>query len=92
MKAKKANRERLLSGRPKHRLSTDDVWTMLESAQGRCAHCGSLALEERPSRPDGAPLLWEHVGRRIDSLGHVVALINGGTRSVRTTVDYWCWW
>lgn len=86
-KASCANRERLMSGSPDHRLTSDDVWFVLEAARGRCAHCGSLAVENRPSRPDGAPLPWAPVGRRIGSLGHVVARLHGGPN----TVDNLAW-
>jgi hypothetical protein len=68
--AKKANRGRLLSSAPKHRLSGDDVWNVIEAARGRCAHCGSLAVENRPSKPNGAPAAWAQIGRRIGSLEH----------------------
>jgi hypothetical protein len=68
--AKKANRERLLSPRPKHHLSGNDVWNVIEAARGRCAYCGSLAVENRPSQPNGAPAAWAQVGRRIGSLEH----------------------
>ena len=45
-----------------------EVWQVVRSARGRCAHCGSLALEQRP--PTGAPPTddWETVGRRIGVL------------------------
>lgn len=58
-KAKKANSERLMSGRPAERITADDVLAVLESAQGCCTHCGSLAVERRPSGQDGRPLRWE---------------------------------
>ncbi|PZS40765.1 MAG: hypothetical protein DLM62_01115 [Pseudonocardiales bacterium] len=81
-KAKKANGERLMSPAPEHRITAADVATILMTARGRCAHCGSLAVERRPSNPaNGAPLPWEHVGRRIGSLGHVVARFHGGTNT-----------
>jgi len=86
-KAKVANRERLMSGRPEHRLGTEDVWRVLEAAQGRCAGCGSLAVERRPSKPNGAPMPWEHVGRRIGSLGHALARVHGG----QNTADNLAW-
>lgn len=34
MKAKKANRERLISGRPERRLTGYDVWEVIEEARG----------------------------------------------------------
>jgi len=36
---KRANRKRLLSSPPKHRLSRDDVWHVMKSARGRCTDC-----------------------------------------------------
>ena len=40
-----------MSGIPTTTISADDVWAVLVSARGRCAHCGSLAVENRPSKP-----------------------------------------
>lgn len=51
LKAKRANRVRLMSGRPEERITTDDVYGILHAARGRCSHCGSLAVEGRPSGP-----------------------------------------
>jgi hypothetical protein len=76
--AKKANRKRLLSRAPRFRLSGLDVWAVIEAARGRCVHCGSLAVETRPSAPNGAPIAWAHVGRRVGSLEHVCSRISGG--------------
>lgn len=90
-KAKTANRERLMSGRPANVIDTDTVWTVLAAAQGRCLHCGSLALEGRPSKPNGAPLPWESVGRRIGSLAHLVARVNGGANDL-TNLAWSCLW
>ncbi len=78
-KAKVANRPRLMSGAPEVRIAAEEVWEVLRRARGRCRHCGSLALERRPSDPrTGAPRPWEHVGRRIGSLEHVEPRIAGG--------------
>ena len=77
--AKKANRKRLLSDAPATRLTGRDVWAIVEAAQGRCAHCGSLAVESRPSDPiTGAPVKWAQIGRRIGSLEHTQARFHGG--------------
>ena len=77
--AKKANRKRLLSDAPATRLTGRDVWAIVEAAQGRCAHCGSLAVENRPSNPvTGAPMPWAQIGRRIGSLEHSRPRIHGG--------------
>jgi hypothetical protein len=77
--AKKANAKRLMSDSPKTRLSGHDVWAIVEAPQGRCTHCGSLAVENRPSNPTtGAPVPWAHVGRRIGSLEHLQSRYSGG--------------
>lgn len=91
MKARRANRERLMSGRPEDRLGWQDVWSVLVTAQGRCACCGSLAVEGRPSKPNGAPAPWAPVGRRIGSLSHVVARIHGG-QNVPSNLGWICLW
>lgn len=89
--AKKANRERLLSSPPKHRLSSDDVWGVMAAARGRCAHCGSLAVERRPSKPNGAPAPWAHVGRRIGSLEHRHWRARGGDNDL-SNLAWSCLW
>jgi hypothetical protein len=63
--AVRANRWRLMSGVPIERITGRDVWAVLDAARGRCGTCGSLAVERRPSRPNGAPAPWEAVGRRV---------------------------
>jgi len=91
-KAKKANAPRLMSGRPVDVITVDDVWTILESARGRCAHCCSLAVEKRPSMAGGSPAPWEHVGRRIGSLGHRISRFQGGSNHPENLVwsCLWC--
>jgi hypothetical protein len=91
-KAHKANASRLMSGAPKHRVTADEVLAVLTAAQGRCAHCGSLALENRPSTPAGHPAPWAPVGRRIGSLGHRVARFHGGLNTPPNLVwsCLWC--
>ena len=84
-KAAKANSPRLMSGRPETTISADDVLAVLEEARGRCAHCGSLAVERRPRGP------WGHVGRRIGSLGHRIARFNGGANTP-ANLDWCCMW
>lgn len=86
-KAERANRKRLMSGEPEVKLSGADVWAVLEAAQGRCDHCGSLAVETRPSTAMGQPSTWEHMGRRIGSLGHRIARFNGGSNAPENL----CW-
>lgn len=90
-KAKKANRPRLMSDTPENRLSAADVLAVLEAAQGRCAHCESLAVEPRPSKANGAPAPWEPVGRRIGALGHIVARVHGGANTPANLV-WTCLW
>jgi hypothetical protein len=91
-KAKRANRPRLMSGPPDVKITGADVWAVLEAAKGRCEYCGSLAIENRPSDPDGKPLPWAQVGRRIGSLGHRVARFHGGSNSSDNLgwVCLWC--
>ena len=70
-----------MSGQPGEKLGWQDVWSVLEAAQGRCMYCGSLAVEGRPSKPNGAPSPWEQVGRRVGSLAHITARVYGGTNT-----------
>ncbi len=76
-KTNTANRERLMSGRPDTRITVDDVLVVLERARGRCRYCGPLAVENRPSKANGAPAPWESVGRRVGSLGHAISRFAG---------------
>jgi hypothetical protein len=89
-KAGKANRERLMSGRPEIKITTEQVWTVLEAAQGRCHHCGSLAVERRPSAANGAPLPWNLLGRRVGSLGHLLSRFHGGSNTWTTWSGHVC--
>ena len=45
----------------RRQLRPKDVWEVIKAARGRCAHCGSLTVERRPSYPDGSPAPWEHL-------------------------------
>lgn len=76
--SKKANRKRMLYGSSFVRISAKDDWDVIERARGRCCHCGSLAIEHRPSMQNGAPAPWAQVGRRIGSLEHLQARLVGG--------------
>jgi hypothetical protein len=89
--AKKANRKRMLSDAPTMRLSGGDVWAVIEAAQGLCAHCGSLAVESRPSGPNGAPVPWAQVGRRVGSLEHVNWRYGGGGNDL-SNLAWACLW
>lgn len=92
-KAKVANRDRLMSGKPDTKVTAAEVLAILTTAQGRCHHCQSLAVEGRPSNPaNGAPLPWAPVGRRIGSLDHVVGRAFGGANTSSNLVwaCLWC--
>lgn len=90
--AKKANQKRLLSDATKFPLKGRDVWAVVETARGRCAHCGSLAVENRPSNPiTGAPLPWAQIGRRIGSLEHVRWRFGGGDNDL-SNLAWACLW
>lgn len=91
MKARRANRLRLMSGAPLTKLTAGDVWAVLETAMGRCVYCGSLAVENRPSKANGAPLPWGPVGRRVGSLGHNLAGFHGGTNTL-DNLSWSCLW
>jgi hypothetical protein len=89
--AKKANRERLMSPRPKHRVSGDDLWNVMIAARGRCVYCGSLAVEKRPSKPNGAPAPWAQIGRRIGSFEHCKWRARGGDNDL-SNLAWSCLW
>jgi hypothetical protein len=90
--SKKANRKRLLSDAVNFRLRGQDVWLVVEAARGRCVHCGSLAVENRPSNPTtGAPLSWAQVGRRIGSLEHARWRFDGGGNNL-SNLAWSCLW
>jgi hypothetical protein len=92
-KAVRANRERLMSGRPKDRITTSDVVSVLTEARGRCSHCGSLAVEGAPMHPQTRkPLPWGHIGRRIGSLDHIVSRFGGGLNTAANLCwsCHWC--
>ncbi len=79
--AKKANQKRLLSDAPITRLTAHDVWEVIQAAKGRCAHCGSLAVENRPSGPRGAP-----IPRRKSGVGSAaLSMSDGDTEAAVTT-------
>lgn len=87
-KAARSNQKRLLSDAVDYRLTASDVLDVLKAAHGRCVHCGSLAVEARPSTAAGAPLPWASVGRRIGSLDHSVPRILSGSN--RPDNLQWC--
>ena len=70
-------------------VSAAEVLEIMERSHGRCHHCGSLAVERRPSDPiNGAPMPWAAVGRRIGSLEHLVNVVEGGTNDAANLA--WC--
>lgn len=87
-KAKKANKDRFGSARVGNRISRNDVLVILENAQGRCHHCNSLAVENRPSVEKGKPDRWASVGRRIGSLDHLQSRFEGGSNELANLA--WC--
>ena len=88
-KAKGANRPRPMSGDALGAVSAAEVLEIMERSHGRCHHCGSLAVERRPSDPiNGAPMPWAAVGRRIGSLEHLVNVVEGGTNDAANLA--WC--
>jgi hypothetical protein len=90
-KASRANRKRLLSAAPNVRITGDNVLAVLQNAKGRCRYCNSLCIENRPSGPNGAPIAWANVGRRIGSLGHIDSRIGGGDNDV-SNLSWECLW
>jgi hypothetical protein len=91
-KAKRANRKRLLSSAPEVTISAEDVWKICEAARGRCAYCGSLAVESCPLKPNGKLARWAQIGRRIASLGHLQARMVGGDNDLSNLLwsCNWC--
>lgn len=86
--ARNANRARLYSGLATVRLIPGDVFLVLDRARGQCHYCKSLAVENRPSNINGAPLPWGHIGRRIGSLEHIVSRLDGGDNDADNLA--WC--
>jgi hypothetical protein len=60
--------------RPMPKITKRHVWAIMAAAQGRCAYCGSLAVERAPANPVTKELApWAQIGRRIGSLDHVAS-------------------
>ena len=92
-RTRKANARRLMSEAPQRIVTADDVWHVVETARGRCHHCGSLCLERLPYDPvTKKKLPWGHIGRRIGSLEHLVPRVRGGTNDPANLVwsCLWC--
>lgn len=79
-KARKANKRASARGITAT-IAVADVFDTLLTACGKCAYCGSLAVETIPSGPDGKSLSWYDIGRRVGSLDHVQALVDGGANA-----------
>lgn len=90
-KAYLANRKRLASPQPDIKLKAVGVLAILVLAEGRCFHCNSLCVERMPVRDDGRLAPWGHVGRRLGSLGHIVARIEGGDNDL-ANLQWECMW
>ncbi len=74
------------------RVTTDNVWQMVESAEGRCVHCGSLCLQRLPYDPVSKKKLpWAHVGRRIGSVTHLIRRADGGSSHL-SNLAWSCLW
>lgn len=91
-KASRANRKRLLSVAPSVKITAADVLNILMTAKGRCHYCNSLCVENRPSGPNGAPMRWTEVGRRVGSLGHVQSRFSGGDNELDNLTWECLWW
>lgn len=90
--AKRASRKRLLSEEVTIRIAAQDVLQILEQARGRCIHCRSLAVENRPTGTNkGGPISWERVGRRVGSLEHLKPRFFGGGNE-RENLAWACLW
>jgi hypothetical protein len=62
-----------------------------KTARGRCVYCGSLAVEKRPSKPNGAPAPWAQIGRRIGSFEHCQWRARGGDNDL-SNIAWACLW
>lgn len=89
-KAGKANKPRLLSGVPKHKITAPQVMDLLIAAKGRCCYCGSLCVEKAPTK-NGKLAPWGHIGRRIGSLEHKIRRIDNGDNTI-DNFDWCCNW
>ena len=85
IKAEEAERTVARAASPSKTVITkQQVWAILKAAKGRCAYCGSLAVERGPVNPATSKLApWAQVGRRIGSLDHV--------RGAETRLDNLAW-
>lgn len=74
------------------RVTGDDIWQLVETAEGRCVHCGSLCLQSPPHDPvTGKKLPWGYIGRRIGSVTHLVRSADGGSNGL-SNLTWSCLW
>jgi len=74
---------------PPDRLALLTVWQVKSKSRGRCAYCGSLAVERKPLKVDkNGRRRWKRVGRRIGSLEHRKPRSLGGSNDVENLA--WC--
>jgi hypothetical protein len=88
-KLSRANRPRLLGGRPPGRVRLADVVALFEAARGSCTQCGNLAVESIPVGPDGAVIAWGLLRRRIGTIDHRVPVLAGGSNH-RDNLQWCC--
>lgn len=83
---------RIASEVPLRRLTADDVWGMIQTAQGRCVHCQSLCLQTLPYDPETKKKLpWAAIGRRIGSVTHLAPRMDGGSNEL-DNLAWSCLW
>lgn len=73
----------------KFKITKHHVWAVMSAAQGRCAYCGSLAVEYAPTKTHiGGLDEWAQIGRRIGSVDHVASRENHPDNLAWCC--YWC--
>lgn len=80
----KANKANKRASPVSRRLRGSDVWNVMETAQGRCVYCGSLAVERSPGGS------WGLIGRRIGSLEHLNGNCTDNDPSNLAWACHWC--
>jgi hypothetical protein len=74
--------------RPMPKITKHHVWVVMAAATGRCAYCGSLAVEHAPTKSDVGGLdVWAQIGRRIGTLDHVA-----GSENHPDNLAWCCYW
>jgi hypothetical protein len=90
-KARGANKSRFMSGIQEYRITTQVVYDLIVGAKGRCRYCNSLCVERMPLTNNKTLAPWGNIGRRIGSLGHMTALVNGGSNAI-VNLCWSCMW